>query len=66
MKDQPYRYNLGADSEARDLVLQGLERFNIQHVGAMAYEDFQLYARNAQDAEVGDGLAVYRLPLVAR
>ena len=42
MKHQPYRFNLGADSVAKDLVLEGLERFNVEQIGAMAYADFQL------------------------
>jgi GNAT superfamily N-acetyltransferase len=53
MKQQPYRFNLGADSEARDIVFQGLERFNVQQIGTLAYEDFQLYARDAQGEVVG-------------
>ena len=53
MKHQPYRFNLGADSVAKDLVLEGLERFNVEQIGAMAYADFQLYARNELDEVVG-------------
>ncbi|SDU09379.1 Ribosomal protein S18 acetylase RimI [Pseudomonas pohangensis] len=53
MKDQPYRFSLGADAGARDVVFRQLEHFNLQQVGDLIYEDFQLYARNASDEVVG-------------
>jgi len=53
MKDQSYRFSLGADAGARDVVFRQLEHFNLQQVGDLIYEDFQLYARNASDEVVG-------------
>lgn len=53
MRDNPYRFRLGADAEAMAVVRTGLERFNVEQVGEYGYEDFQLYARDGADQVVG-------------
>jgi GNAT superfamily N-acetyltransferase len=53
MTDTPYRFSLGEDAQAMAVVRQGLERFNVEQIGAYAYEDFQLYARDSAGQVVG-------------
>lgn len=48
-----YQFALGADAAAHALIQEGLEAFNLQRVGDYGYEDFQLYARDADGAVVG-------------
>ncbi|MCU1740943.1 MULTISPECIES: GNAT family N-acetyltransferase [unclassified Pseudomonas] len=53
MTDTPYSFSLGADAEAMAVVRKGLERFNAEQIGAYAYEDFQLYARDSEGQVIG-------------
>lgn len=55
MTDAPYRFSVGADAEAMAVVREGLQHFNVAQIGAYAYEDFQLYARDG-DGQVAGGL----------
>ena len=48
-----YRFSLGRDDDAREVVRAGLEAFNTALIGENPYHDFALYARNGEDQVVG-------------
>lgn len=48
-----YRFTLGTDAEAWQVVHDGLEGFNVELIGDYAYSDFALYARDEQEQVVG-------------
>jgi GNAT superfamily N-acetyltransferase len=48
-----HRITLGPDAEAMAQVRTGLEAFNRMQIGDYAYQDFALYARDAEDRVVG-------------
>ena len=48
-----YRFSLGRDDKAHEVVRSGLEAFNTALIGENPYHDFALYARDGQDQVVG-------------
>ena len=48
-----YRFSMGSDDVAHEVVRAGLEAFNVGKIGDYAYQDFALYARDAEDQVVG-------------
>ena len=48
-----YRFSMGSDDVAHEVVRAGLEAFNVGKIGDYAYQDFALYARDADDQVVG-------------
>ncbi|MCP8462621.1 GNAT family N-acetyltransferase [Pseudomonas sp. ZM23] len=49
-----FNFTLGADPQARDVVAQGLLTYNLEQMGrSNVYDNFELYARDADDEVVG-------------
>lgn len=49
-----FNFTLGADPQARDVVAQGLLAYNLEQMGrSNVYDNFELYARDAEDEVVG-------------
>ncbi|MBF7731602.1 GNAT family N-acetyltransferase [Pseudomonas sp. N040] len=53
MAPSTYRFTLTSDPQAMEVVRQGLEAFNVAQIGSYGYQDFELYARDAQEQVVG-------------
>ncbi|MEQ6291376.1 GNAT family N-acetyltransferase [Vogesella sp. GCM10023246] len=53
MSHSSFQFTLGADAPARAVVQAGLKAYNIEHIGDYAYQDFELYARDAAGVVVG-------------
>ena len=53
MSQHRFQFNLGADPQAREVVQLGLKAFNVGQIGDYAYQDFELYARDAAGEVVG-------------
>lgn len=53
MSQHHFQFTLGADPQARAVIQQGLKAFNVEQIGDYAYQDIELYARDAGGAVVG-------------
>ncbi|MDN0075644.1 GNAT family N-acetyltransferase [Crenobacter sp. SG2303] len=53
MPDSTYRFTLGADPQAREVIQSGLQAFNIEQIGPYSYQGFELYAHDDTGQVVG-------------
>ncbi|SDH85203.1 GNAT family N-acetyltransferase [Pseudomonas panipatensis] len=53
MAHPSYRFTLGADPQAREVIHQELRAYNIERIGPYAYEDIELYAHDGAGQLVG-------------